>query len=183
MAEVVFQRAKTKGKCKTYLDTADPLPNEEQISYLVEKVLKSSHVDVLSVNENEAVTFASLLSSEVPKQRKRIEFSELALLSAQVLAKRLHARIDLHTTKFSATVTGEGAVFVPAFKIKPLRATGAGDAWDAGNIVGDASGLSAECRLTLANAVSACYLSDPEGIHPSRKKLTKFLRKAEKVRG
>ncbi len=183
LAEAVFERAKTKGKCKTYLDTADPLPNEEQIPNLVEKVLKNGHVDILSVNENEAVTFASLLSSEVPKQRNRIDFSELALLSAQILAKKLHARIDLHTTKFSVTVTGEGAVFVPAFKIKPLRVTGAGDAWDAGNIVGDANGLSAECRLTLANAVSACYLSDPEAMHPTRKKLIKFLRKAEKVSG
>ena len=183
LAEAVFQRAKAKAKCKTYLDTADPLPNEEQIPNLAEKVLKSSHVDVLSVNENEAVTFASFLSSEISKQRKKVEFNELALLSAQVLAKTLHARIDLHTTKFSVTVTEKEAVFVPAFKIKPLRATGAGDAWDAGNIVGDASALSSECRLTLANAVSACYLSDPEGMHPTRKKLAKFLRKAEKVSG
>jgi sugar/nucleoside kinase (ribokinase family) len=136
-------------------------------------------VDILSVNENEAVTFASLLSSEISKQRKKIEFNELALLSAQVLAKNLKARIDLHTTTFSLTVKVEGAVFVPAFKVKPLRATGAGDAWDAGNLIGDANGLSDECRLTLANAVSACYLSDPEGVHPTRQKLAKFLRKAE----
>jgi ribokinase len=183
LADAVFQRAKSKCKCKTYLDTADPLPNIEQIPNLVETVLKSSNVDILSVNENEAVTFASLLSSEVPKQRKKIEFNELALLSAQVLAKKLSARIDLHTTKFSVTVTKEGAFFVPSFKIKPLRATGAGDAWDAGNILGDASDLSAECRLTLANAVAACYLSDPEGVHPTRKKLIKFLRKTEKVSG
>jgi sugar/nucleoside kinase (ribokinase family) len=183
LAEAVFQRAKSKGKCRTYLDTADPLPNEEGIPNLVERVLKSDKVDVLSVNENEAVTYASKLNSEVSRQRKKVEFNELALLSAQVLAKKLHARIDLHTTTFSVSVTAEGAVFVPAFKIKPLRATGAGDAWDAGNILGDAGGLSAECRLTLANAVAACYLSDPEGEHPTRKKLGKFLRKAESLGG
>ena len=84
----------------------------------------------------------------------------------------------MHTTTFSVTVTKERAVFVPAFKIKPLRATGAGDAWDAGNLLGDANGLSDDCRLTLANAVSACYLSDPEGNHPTKQKLVKFLKES-----
>jgi sugar/nucleoside kinase (ribokinase family) len=181
LAEAVFQRARSKGKCKTYLDTADPLPNEEKIPDLIEKILKTNQVDILSVNENEAVTFASLLSGEISKQRRKIEFNELALLSAQILAKKLQSRIDLHTITFSVTVTSERAVFAPAFKVKVLRATGAGDAWDAGNIFADANGLSDECRLTLANAVSACYLSDPDGVHPTKQKLARFLRKAQTV--
>ncbi len=179
LAEVVFKRAKAKGKCKTYLDTADPLPNEGDIPKLMDKVLSADQVDVLSVNENEAITFASRLSGEIGKQRRKIEFNELALLAAQILSKHLKARIDLHATTFSATVSQKGAVFAPAFKVKVLRATGAGDAWDAGNLVGDANGLSDECRLTLANAVSACYLSDSLGEHPTRQTLAKFLRKAE----
>jgi sugar/nucleoside kinase (ribokinase family) len=87
----------------------------------------------------------------------------------------LPARIDLHTTAFSATFTNKNEVVVPAFKIKALRATGAGDAWNAGNIIGDGNALSDQCRLTLANAVAACYLSDPEGRHPTRQKLVKFI--------
>jgi sugar/nucleoside kinase (ribokinase family) len=178
LAETVFRRAK-KGKCKTYLDTADPIPNKEQIPELMQKVLKSAQVDILSVNENEAVTYASLLSSEVAEKRGKVEFNELALFSAQILAKNLKARIDLHTTTFSATVTKERAFFVPAFKVETLRATGAGDAWDAGNLLGDANELSHEARLTLANAVSACYLSDPEGAHPTRQKVAQFLQKTK----
>ena len=178
LAETVFKRAKAKGKCKTYLDTADPLPNEDEIPRLMDKVLETDLVDVLSLNENEAVTFASLLSGEISKQRRKIEFNELALLSAQVLAKHLKARIDLHTTTFAVTVRAEGAAFVPAFKVKALRATGAGDAWDAGNLIGDANGLSDQCRLTLANAVSACYLSDADGAHPTRAKLVEFLKES-----
>lgn len=175
LAEDVFQHAKSKNKCKTYLDTADPTPNKEKIPMLMEKVLQSSKVDILSLNENEAVTYASMLSSEVSEQHNKIEFKELALFSAQILSKKLHARIDLHTTAFSVTVTNEHAVFVPAFKVKTLRATGAGDSWDAGNLIGDANGLSDESRLTLANAVSACYLSDARGEHPTKQKLLKFL--------
>jgi sugar/nucleoside kinase (ribokinase family) len=123
LAEAVFSRAKAKGNCRTYFDTADPTPNKDEIPVLMQKVLKGSQLDILSVNENEAVTYASLLSSEVSKQRGKIDFNELALLSAQVLSKHLHARIDLHTTTFSVTVRDGRAVFVPAFKIEPLRAT------------------------------------------------------------
>jgi sugar/nucleoside kinase (ribokinase family) len=181
LAIEVFKWAK-RGKCKTYLDTADPTPNIGKIPELMEKVLKNPQVDILSVNENEAVTYASVLSSEVGEKRGKIEFNELALFSAQLLAKHLHARIDLHTTTFSATITKERAFFVPAFKVETLRATGAGDAWDAGNLMGDANGLSHEARLTLANAVAACYLSDPEGAHPTRQKLIQFFKNATRVK-
>jgi sugar/nucleoside kinase (ribokinase family) len=58
--------------------------------------------------------------------------------------------------------------------------TGAGDAWNAGNILGDGNALQDECRLALANAVSACYLSDSEGMHPTRRKLVAFIENATK---
>ena len=63
------------------------------------------------------------------------------------------------------------------FKVNVLRATGAGDAWNAGNIFADGNGLSDEGRLTLANAVAACYLARPDGVHPTREQLTRFLKK------
>ncbi len=176
LAQTVFSRAKAGGKCKTFFDTADPLPNKTQIPNLLNDVLKGNLVDVLSVNENEAVTYASLLSSDIAGQLGKVEFNELALASAQVLAKHLKARIDLHTTTFAVSITDGTAVFVPTFKVQTLRATGAGDAWDAGNIVGDANGLSDQARLTLANAVAACYLSGSDGAHPTRELLVRFLR-------
>ncbi len=175
LARNVFRRAKLKGKCRTYLDTADPMPNQAQMPKLAEQVLKSHFVDVLSVNENEAVAYASLFSGEVSEKRGKIEFGELALFSAQLLAKHLTARIDLHTTSFSVTVSKTGAVFAPAFKVQTVRATGAGDAWDAGNIFCDANSFPTDCRLTLANAAAASYLSDLEGKHPNIPRLLKFL--------
>ncbi|MBT0158485.1 carbohydrate kinase family protein [Candidatus Bathyarchaeota archaeon A05DMB-2] len=179
LAEDVFRRAKTKGRGKTYCDTADPTPNSAGIPELMEKVLKSEHLDALSLNENEAVTYAALLSSEIREQRGQLPLEELSDKSARVLAQRLSARIDLHTTSFSATFDGKHEVKVPAFKVEALRATGAGDAWNAGNILGDAGGLSHECRLALANAVSACYLSDPSGVHPTRQELARFIERSQ----
>jgi ribokinase len=176
LAQAVFGRAKTKGKGKTYYDTADPTPNRGAIAELMETVLKSNHVDILSLNENEAIIYASLLDKTLNDKRQHLEFADLAMAAARVLARRLSVRIDLHTRVFSATLRGETETVVPAFKVEVLRATGAGDAWTAGNILGDKSELSDRCRLMLADAVAACYLSDPDGKHPTRNKLSTFLK-------
>ena len=180
LAETVFRRVKTEGKGKTYYDTADPTPNRDKIPELMRNVLKTSKVDVLSLNENEAICYAARLNDEISWNQQKRRFDELAMEAGRVLAKHFHARIDLHTTVFSATFTKKNEVVFPAFKVKALRATGAGDAWNAGNILADANVLSDECRLALANAVAACYLANPEGLHPTRRKLIKFIEKAAK---
>lgn len=175
LAKNVFHRVKTEGKGKTYYDTADPTPNKDKIPELMQDVLKTSRVDVLGLNENEAICYAAMLSGEIRGNQKNKRFDELAIEAARVLVKNLLARIDLHTTVFSATFTKKTEVVVPTFKIEALRATGAGDAWNAGNILGDGNAVSDECRLALANAVSAYYLSNLDGDHPTRRKLAKFV--------
>lgn len=180
LAETVFHRVKGVGKGKTYCDTADPTTNKEKIPKLMKKVLQGKNVDVLSLNENEAVCYASQLSDEIEKLAKAPKFDDLAMESARVLASRLSARVDLHTASFSATFTKKSESIVPAFKAPVLRVTGAGDAWNAGNILGDAHGLSDEHRLALANAVAAYYVSNLGGIHPTRKMLVQFIDRLSK---
>ena len=176
LAQAVFERAKLEGRGKTYYDTADPNPNAQGIPYFMDKVLKTSKVDILSVNENEAITYASLLDEGLKQKKGQLSFAELAMEAARVLARHLSARIDLHTTLFSASLKGNREVVVPTFKIEVFRATGAGDAWNAGNILADNNGLSDEARLMLANAVSACYLSGADGMHPTKAKVSAFLK-------
>jgi len=176
LAQAVFGTTKQQGKGKTYYDTADPTPNANGMPDLMDKILKTDKVDILSLNENEAITYASLLDESLKEKKELLGFAELAMEAARILAKHLPARIDLHTSVFSATLKGKRQVVVPTFKVKVIRATGAGDAWDAGNILGDQNGLSDECRLMLANAVSACYLSDTDGLHPTKEKLSAFLK-------
>ena len=178
LAETVFSRVKACGKGKTYYDTADPTPNRTKVSELIRYILETSCVDVLSLNENEAICYAAMLNEEITENRGKHRFDELALEAARVLSKRLSARIDLHTTVFSATFNKKEEVVVPTFRVKALRATGAGDAWNAGNILGDGNDLSTDCRLALANAVAAYYLSNRDGAHPTQLKLVKFVEKS-----
>ncbi|MDI6690899.1 MAG: carbohydrate kinase family protein [Candidatus Bathyarchaeota archaeon] len=175
LAKTVFRHVKAKGNGKTYYDSADPTPNRHQVSQLIMEVLQSGNVDILSLNENEAVCYASYFTDEVKALAKRLPFEELAKESARILAAHLSARIDLHTTNFAATFTKKSETIIPAFRVPVRRVTGAGDAWNAGNILGDAYGFSDDCRLALANAVAAYYISNPNKMHPTRKQLVKFF--------
>lgn len=71
LTKTVFQHTKTKGKGKTYCDTADPSPNETEIPRLMKNVLQSKFLDILSLNENEAVCYATQLSDTTKSIRKR----------------------------------------------------------------------------------------------------------------
>ncbi len=174
LAELVFRHASKKGK--TYFDSADPRPRKQNIPRLISKVLQSKNLDILSVNENEAVTYASFLHG-ANYDGQGAELEKKAEEAAASLAKHISARIDLHTTHFSGTFTKNLKTKVPAFKVPSLRATGAGDAFNAGNILGDAHGLSDDSRLSLANAVAAYYVSSQDGSHPTRQKLLRFVKK------
>ena len=177
LAEGVLDYVRKEGKGKTYYDTSDPNPKKEEVPRLVKKVLLGNLVDIFSVNENEAFCYASQLNEKVSSLRKKMKLDELAKECARILAKNLSARVDLHTTTFAGSFTNNSEVTVPAFKVPVLRATGAGDAWNAGNIFSDALGLPDRCRLTLANAVAAFYISSPDGEHPTMSKLVDFCSK------
>lgn len=178
LAKTVFHHVKTKGRGKTYYDTADPLSNKPKIPELVDKVLlRHNLVDILSLNENEAITYAKQVApKEMGKLQKQYRsMPTLAKECAKILAQKLTSRIDLHTTTYSGTFTKDKNTIVPAFKVKTLRATGAGDAWNAGNIYTDANDFSDGLRLAFANAVAACYLNSPTAEHPQLPQLRSFL--------
>jgi len=177
LAEGIFSHVKEGGKGKTYYDTSDPSPKKEDVPRLVRRVLLGNLIDIFSVNENEAVWYASQLGEEVKSLRETLKLDELAKECARILAKNLSARVDLHTTTFTGSFTQKTEVIVPTFKVPVLRATGAGDAWNAGNVFGDALGLPDSCRLTFANAVAAYYILSPVGEHPTLPKLKEFCSK------
>lgn len=181
IAKKVFSFVKAEGTGKTYYDTADPLPNRQKIPELIGEVLRSRNlIDILSLNENEAMTYTKYLA---PEQLKELRKSHkptpiLAKECAEILSHHLSSRLDLHTTNFSATFKKDKSTVAPAFETKALRATGAGDAWNAGNIFADANHFPDDLRLIFSNAVAAYYLSSPLGKHPTLKQLYRFLQVA-----
>jgi len=178
LARKVFSHVKRKGKGKTYYDTADPTPNRDKISTLTTNVLSTDLVDILSLNENEAVQYASQLSPRRVKElRKSMKLDELAKECARVLAQNLSARIDLHATTYAGTFTKNKEIIVPALEVPIRRITGAGDAWNAANLYADANNFPDTFRLGFANAVAAYYISSQHGEHPTLLQLKNFIRK------
>ncbi|NJD76510.1 MAG: carbohydrate kinase family protein [Candidatus Methanoperedens sp.] len=166
LAEYVFGIVKEEKKGKTFFDPGDPSPKEknieEEIERMVSRILSAGLVDIISVNDDELKRYGK-------KDNPGMAINHL----------RQVVRVDLHTESYATTFykdkeTGK----MPAFNIQPKRLTGAGDAWNAGDIFGEIIGLSDDLRLVLANAVAAYYIQDPERKHPTRQDLMKFLAEA-----
>jgi len=178
LARTVFNHVKKRGKGKTYYDTADPTPNRGKIPTLMKNILSTDLVDILSLNENEAVQYASQLKPQkVTELQKSMRLNELAKECARILAQNLKARIDLHATNYAGTFTKNKETIVPALKVPVKRITGAGDAWNAANLYADANELSDTLRLGFANTVAAYYISNERAEHPSLSQLENFIRK------
>jgi len=178
LARKVFSHVKRKGKGKTYYDTADPTPNRGKISMLMKEVLSTNLVDVLSLNENEAVQYASQISPQkVEKLQKNMRLDELAKECVRMLAQNLSARIDFHATTYAGTFTKNKETIVPALEVSVRRITGAGDAWNAANLYADANEFPDTFRLGFANTVAAYYISNQRAKHPNISQLENFIRK------
>ncbi len=165
---------------KTFFDSGDPSSRLNDVTQLMERVSASRRLDIFSMNENEAVWFATHFKPDVVRRKGLMKPSLLALECASLLHERLKTRIDLHTTDYSASFMRGERFVVPSFEVSALRATGAGDAWNAGDIVGDALGLPPTERLTLANAVAAFYISNPVGEHPTRDQVATLVMKRKR---
>jgi sugar/nucleoside kinase (ribokinase family) len=178
LARTVFDHVKKKGKGKTYYDTADPTSNRSKISTLMKEVLSTDLVDILSLNENEAVQYASQLNPKrVAELQKNMKLADLAKECARILAQNLSARIDLHATTYAGTFTQNEETIVPALEVTVEQITGAGDAWNAANIYADTNIFSDKLRLGFANTVAAYYISNQHAEHPTLSQLKNFIRK------
>ena len=155
LAEEVFRISKSEGKGVTFFDPGDPTSRAGEIPKLNEKVLSKGLVDVLSVNENELTQLASAVSE--PADGFEGE-EENPLFQAASVFSMLGSRVDLHTPSFSATFIDGQRERVLCSNTTPVKVTGAGDAWNAGDIFAQGIGLSHRERLVFANATAAAYM-------------------------
>ena len=162
-------RASRRAGTMVMLDTGDPSARAGDIPELLDRVVGLPELDVFALNENELRLLAG----------RALRSGEEEVAAARELHKRRAGNmLDLHTARMAAAFGPTGDAVVPTFRVEPLRVTGAGDSWNAGNIVGHLAGLDPADRLTLANAVAALYISGKEGIAPTLPEVARFLESA-----
>ena len=164
LAKKTFQFAK-QHRTKTFFDTGDPSPRIDEIATLMEDVLADRNLDILGLNENELKHYANIETS-----------SDEEIINAAVsLKEKIPARLDLHTSGFTCTVTDK-CIVVPTPDIaRKYRSTGAGDTWNAGNILGDLLGFSDDERSFFASCVAGCYISSLQPNHPTIDAVIDFI--------
>ena len=158
LAEEVFQTAKNEGKGVTFFDPGDPTSRASEIPRLNEQVLSKGLVDILSVNENELTQLAFAVGESTDGFEGE---EENPLFQAASVFSMLGSRVDLHTPAFSATFIDGQRERVLCASTTPLKVTGAGDAWNAGDIFAQGIGLNHKERLFFANATAAAYMRKP----------------------
>lgn len=165
LVEAVARATRRSGR-RSMLDTGDPSSRAGEVRELVEHLLPLPDLDVYALNENE---LRQITGRHLAPGAEEVD-------AARALARRRpHGTLDLHTARLAASFGPDGEAVVPTFRVEPVRVTGAGDAWNAGNIVGHLARLPPPDRLILANAVAGLYVGGKEGIAPTLAEVVRFL--------
>ena len=159
--ELAFHVFSRVGGAIRYLDPSDPTIAMDRLPSLVD-LLRSGLVDVLSINENEALRIAEHLGFQGDRPDK----------AAEHIYRQVNVRVvDLHTSTFSFSMPS--GAYAPTHAIEPKLLTGAGDSWNAGNLYGHMAGMPPERRLALANAVAGYYIT--RGVHGALADVENFM--------
>ncbi len=154
LVDNIFRNSKNSIKL---LDFADLASATNRLNELIENIKENNVIDVLSLNENECQILEKFLCLKNMKSqytKKDIQSSALQISSI------LETRIDIHTPLGSCSSLDGDVEFVESFSVKPKILTGAGDVWNAVNILSIKKGLSTYNRLNLANASAGSYISE-----------------------
>ena len=154
-----------------FLDPADLSGAENRIKPL-RKIIDEGLINVISLNENEARILTKVL--KVGRLPQRYNPHDVLRVSAG-LHDALHATVDIHTPIGSVSANNEQQAWAPVRKFVRGFVTGAGDVWDAGDIIGHLIPLNADDRLRFANACAYLYLSSGRIRPPNLREVECFL--------
>lgn len=157
LAEYVFAKS---ARALHFIDPGDMQERKKDIPSLL-KVIRDSNA-ILSVNENEYNSILETIDynsnsnsfSKITDNGKKIQenLKEFALQTGN--------NINLHAKKYTAWSDGSDAAFCPTKRDQIRNLIGAGDSWDAANIVGYLAGLEAKDRLVFSNMYCWLYMSN-----------------------
>ena len=168
LAAETWRAAKQTG-ARTYTDLGPPAAGEAHRAAM-EDALRLPDLDVVSLNDEEVRAYAGM-AKDAPLHD-----------AATKLSQQIHARVDIHCVDLTASYqAGQRLATAERFHVPALQATGAGDVWNAGTLLGDLTDLDHEARLTLANALAALYVRSERVEPPWRDELLRFLEDAPPI--
>jgi ribokinase len=154
-----------------FIDPADFSTRREEFRDMLFRL--GSITDCLSINENECNHLAQALGLDAPLAASY--GADDVKGAAKKTAESVGVTVDLHTRIGSAWSNGKDVEFAHAVKVEPRILTGAGDVWDAADVMGYLAGLEPKERLLFANAASSLYVRDAAGEPPVMNKVFELL--------
>jgi ribokinase len=154
-----------------FLDPADIETRKHDFRDSLAKL--SGLTDCLSINENECNSLADALG--FGRVLGSVYGAEEVKKAAKKISENVGISTDLHTKIGAAWSNGKESAFAHAIKVDAKRLTGAGDTWDAADIVGYLAGLHPSERLLFANCCASLYIRDPNGEPPSMNKAFELI--------
>ena len=151
-----------------FLDPADIQTRPNEFKDALFKL--ANHLDSVCINENECNILLKQFELEMISGEEKTKKLVLEL------AKKTSISIDLHTSIGSYWSDGNEVKFVKSFPVKPKFVTGAGDVWDAANLLGYLANLDPSERLGFANGAASLYVGNSQGIPPTKDEVLSFVR-------
>ena len=167
----IFSNSKNANSVN-FLDLADPKSVTSRIPELITIIKKQKIVDILSINENEL----RILSEHVGISNFPIDYklSDIECNTLE-LSKELGIQIESHTPIGASTASENEVYCCKAFEVNPNSLTGAGDVWNAANLLSMLAKFSRKDRMYFANACSALYISNIDSEIPSIGKILEYI--------
>jgi ribokinase len=158
-----------------FIDPADVETRKKDFCNSLEKL--AGMTDCLSMNENECNSLADVLG--LGHVLGSAYGADEVKLAAKKLAEKIGISTDLHTKAGAAWSNGRESVFVHTIRVDAKNLTGAGDSWDAADIVGHLAGLDPRERLLFANCCASLYVRDTQGEPPTMNKVFELVERVQ----
>ena len=170
LAQHVFSNSP---KALHFIDPADIETRKQEFLNSMTKI--ANIIDVISINENECNSLAGIVG--IDPLLLGCYSHDSVKNAAKKLAEKIGISIDLHTRIGAAWSNGKETEFVHAIKVEAKTLTGAGDSWDAADIIGYLAGLDTEERLIYANMCSSLYVMNPYAQPATMNEVSELLEK------
>lgn len=158
-----------------FIDPADVETRKKDFCNSLEKL--AGMTDCLSMNENECNSLADVLG--LGHVLGSAYGADEVRLAAKKLAEKIGISTDLHTKAGAAWSNGRESVFVHTIRVDAKNLTGAGDSWDAADMVGHLAGLDPQERLLFANCCASLYVRDTQGEPPTMNKVFELVERVQ----